>query len=203
VQVGRGPTLEDRAPIALGSRGDASHLLARHDRHVRSVRGVGGARLPPAPGGPSPRRCVARRVVRRPGAAGRSAGTGVRVYGRSVRRWRLVCGTGRGPAPPGSGRAVTRSWPAAASWRIRFRPRIPARLHSPPRVFRAGPHLLCRRTPATGSGKNSVGGDHLGDSAMYRASPTSLSRAGLYLSTCPYAVCTARTHRARRRPSPN
>lgn len=59
-------------------------------------------------------------VVVPAGVAGRSAGTGGRVCSRSARRWISVCGNGRGPAPPGSGRAVTRSWPAAASWRIRL-----------------------------------------------------------------------------------
>nr|QDG00833.1 hypothetical protein [Streptomyces griseus] len=47
---------------------------------------------------------------------------------------------GPAPAPPGSGHAVTRSSPAAASWRSRPRPRRRARLHGPPRAFRAGPH---------------------------------------------------------------
>ena len=76
------------------------------------------------------------------GGAGRSAGTDDRVCSRSARRSRSVCGNGRGPAPPGCGRAVTRSWRAAASWRSRLRPRRPARPHEPPRAFRAGPHLL-------------------------------------------------------------
>lgn len=82
------------------------------------------------------------RLSRRPGAAGRSAGAGGRVCSRSAPRWRSVCRNGPAPAPPGSAHAATRSWPAAASWRIRLRPRRPARLHGPPQVFRAGPHLL-------------------------------------------------------------
>ncbi len=101
-----------------------------------------GGQRSTGPGSRARRSSCVRRVGRCPGGASRSVWTGGRVCSRSTRRWTLVCGNGLGPAPPGSGRAGTRSSPAATSWRSRLRPRRRARLHGPPRAFRAGPHLF-------------------------------------------------------------
>lgn len=124
VEVGRGRRqVVDGQPVARGVRTPAARRPCGRcgcPRRARSGRRVAGGLRSAGPGSRARRSSYARRVGRRPDAAGRSAGTGGWVYSRSAPRWRSACGNGPAPAPPVSAHAATRSWPAAASWRIGF-----------------------------------------------------------------------------------
>lgn len=91
-----------RSPRRAPPYGTSAGGMRRAGRLKPSRRRAAGMPLSAGPGGRARRSSCASRVGRRPGAAGRSGGTGGRACSSAALRWMSVCGSGHGPAPSGS-----------------------------------------------------------------------------------------------------